>query len=418
VNRGPAILICAGLVLATIVAYEPVRYNGFINFDDDVYVTENANIKNGFTKQSTAWAFTTQRASNWHPLTWLSHILDYQFFGLNPLGHHFTSVAIHIINSLLLFYVLKKMTQHYFEKTNGEQNADSYITQKPSEKMLLLPQNSAGLWPSAFVAFLFALHPLHVESVAWVSERKDVLSTFFGFLTILAYVQYTRRPSVLRYTPVVILMTLGLMAKPMLVTLPFVLLLLDYWPLKRPVKLRLLLEKVPLFVLSVVSSVIKYTVQKAGGAVTQAEILPLGERVSNALVSYISYIGKMIYPAGLAVLYPHPQAGLAFWKVVSAAVLLVVITLWTIYDARRRMYLLIGWLWYLGTLVPVIGIVQVGHQAMADRYTYLPAVGIFIMVAWFTAELLGKTRASRIVLTAFSVLILAALLICTRIQIR
>jgi Tfp pilus assembly protein PilF len=389
-NRGLVILVYAGLVLATAAAYQPVCNNGFVNYDDDKYVIHNANIKNGLTLQSLYWAFTNQEASNWHPLTWISHILDYQFFQMNPLGHHLTNVLLHIINTLLLFYILQKTT--------------------------------GALWPSAFTACLFAVHPLHVESVAWIAERKDVLSTLFGLLTIVAYIGYVKRPSITRYVLTTVLFASGLMAKPMLVTLPFVLLLLDYWPLKRPINsklstLNMFLEKVPLFILAAISSVITYTVQKSSGAVTGTNILPLSARISNAMVSYISYIGKMIYPSGLAVLYPYPQESLPIWKVIAAAVLLVTITSGITLGAHRQRYLLTGWLWYLGTLVPVIGIVQVGYQTMADRYTYLPSVGIFIIVAWSAAELLGKKRTGRIVLAISSALILAALVICTRMQI-
>jgi tetratricopeptide (TPR) repeat protein len=385
-NRRKLILVYAGLVLVTVVAYLPVCTNGFANYDDNVYVTNNENVKNGFTGQSLFWAFTSNHAENWHPLAWLSHILDYQLFGLNPLGHHLTSVLLHIINTLLLFYILHKMT--------------------------------GAVWPGAFVACLFAIHPLHVESVAWVSERKDVLSALFWFLTILAYARYTQRPSIPRYAGALILFSLGLMAKPMLVTLPFALLLLDYWPLNRPVNskhsiLNLLFEKIPFFTLSAISSVITYNLQTK----TDLDILSLGARISNALVSYISYIGKMIYPAGLAVFYPHPVGVMPAWKVILAAVLFAVVTTAAIFAARRRRYLLVGWLWYLGTLVPVIGIVQVGDQAMADRYTYLPSVGIFIIIAWSAAEVLGKIRTGKIVLTASSALILTVLLMCTRIQI-
>ena len=383
-NRGRIILICAGLVVATAAAYQPVFKNGFVNFDDDVYVTENANIKNGFTGQSVLWALTNSHAENWHPLTWLSHILDYKLFGLYPAGHHLTNLMLHIINTLLLFFILQKMT--------------------------------GSLWPSAFVAALFAIHPLHVESVAWVAERKDVLSALFWLLTMLAYWHYTKRPTLLRYSGTLILFSLGLMAKPMLVTLPFVLLLLDYWPLKRTVNskrsiLKLVLEKLPFMILAAISSVITYNLQTKTGI----DILPLGARISNADVSYISYIIKMIYPAGLSVFYPHPLGGITAWKITLAAVLLVFITITAILTRRR--YLIVGWLWYLGTLVPVIGFVQVGDQAMADRYTYLPLTGIFIMLAWSAVEIINRIHAKTFVPATISALIIIALLICTRIQI-
>jgi tetratricopeptide (TPR) repeat protein len=383
VNRGWIILVCAGLVLATAAAYQPVFKNGFVNFDDDVYVTENSNIKNGFTWPSILWALTSPYAENWHPLTWFSHILDYKLFGLNPAGHHLTNLMLHIINTLLLFLILQKMT--------------------------------GSTWPSAFVAALFAIHPLHVESVAWIAERKDVLSALFWLLTILAYWHYTQGPTLLRYSGTLILFSLGLMAKPMLVTLPFVLLLLDYWPLKRTVNskgsiLKLVLEKLPFIVIAAISSVITYSLQTK----TSIDILPLSTRISNAAVSYFSYIGKMIYPAGLSVFYPYPLGGITAWKITLAAVLLVVITI-TVILARRR-YMLVGWLWYLGTLVPVIGFVQVGDQAMADRYTYLPLTGIFIMLAWSAKEIINRIHARRFVPAIISALIIIALLICTRIQ--
>jgi len=386
VNRKAVFFVYAGLVIATIIAYQPVCKNDFVYFDDDVYVTDNANIKNGFTRQAIAWAFSSGYAENWHPLTWISHILDYRIFGPNPVGHHLTNVLLHIINTLLLFYVLQKMTRAF--------------------------------WPSAFVAYVFALHPLHVESVAWISERKDVLSTLFWLLTMLAYARYVKRPSIARYAGVLLLFSLGLMAKPMIVTLPFVLLLLDYWPLNRPVNslrsiLNLLVEKVPFLVLAGICSMITYNLQTK----IETEILPIGLRVSNAVVSYINYIGKIIYPVNLAVFYPYSLGNLPVWKIITSAVLLAAITIVTLLAARRRRYLPVGWLWYLGTLVPVIGIVQVGDQAMADRYTYLPSVGISVMLAWSVAEHVGKTQARRIISVISSVFILAAFLICTRIQI-
>jgi len=382
-NRGRIILVCAGLVLATAAAYQPVLKNGFVNFDDDVYVTENSNIKNGFTPQSILWALTSTHAENWHPLTWLSHILDYKLFGLNPAGHHFTNLMLHIINTLLLFFILQKMT--------------------------------GSTWPSAFVAALFAIHPLHVESAAWIAERKDVLSAFFWLLTMLVYWHYTQRPTLLRYLGTLILFSLGLMAKPMLVTLPFVLLLLDYWPLKRAIDskrsiFKLVLEKLPFIVLAAISSVITYSLQTKTGI----DILPLSARISNAAVSYISYIGKMIYPAGLSVFYPYPPGGTTAWKITLAVIFLVVITITAILSKRR--YMLVGWLWYLGTLVPVIGFVQVGGQALADRYTYLPLTGIFIMLAWSAEEIIKRIHARIFIPAIISALIIIVLFICTRIQ--
>ena len=402
-------LTCMGLTLATIVAFEQVPCNKFINFDDDDYVTENPYVKAGLTSQSIVWAFTSSHSFNWHPLTWLSHMLDCELFDLNPFWHHFTSLLFHIANTLLLFWVLKRMT--------------------------------GAIWPSGFVAAAFALHPLHVESVAWVAERKDVLSGFFWMLTIGAYVFYAERPGIKRYLLVVLAFSLGLMAKPMVVTLPFVLLLLDYWPLgrfrwriqSRDDALRecesvesnyqsstvygLVGEKVPLFILVIVSSVVTFIVQQSEGAMATIENMPLSFRLVNALVSYTEYIGKMIYPGRLAVFYPLPSNGFPIWRLVVSFIILVGISAGVVYTVRRYRYLAVGWLWYLGTLVPVIGLVQVGGQAMADRYTYLPSIGIFIMAAWGGAELLGKRRYRRIVLGTMSGIVLASLLACTWIQV-
>ncbi len=393
-ENGRTLLVCVVLAMAVLTAYEPIRHNGFVNLDDNVYVAENANIKNGLSSQSLAWSFTSREAANWHPLTWISHILDCQLFGLNPVGHHFTSLLLHIINTVLLFFVLWKMTGS-LRHTNGGQ-----------------------VWPSAFVAALFALHPLHVESVAWVSERKDVLSTLFWLLTMLAYIHYTRRPSVSRYASVFIFLALGLMAKPMLVTLPFVLLLLDYWPLKRPVKLNLLFEKVPLFILSAIFSVITFAVQKASGAVLEGGILPVVARISNALVSYISYIGKIFYPVNLAVLYPLNLDGPPRWMAITCFLLLAIVSTAALLLRRRFGYLFTGWFWFLGTLVPVIGLVQVGSQSMTDRYIYIPGIGIYIIVAWLAGDLASRLKLPKGVLWAGSAVVLGVLLMMTRAQVR
>ena len=399
-------MICVVLVLATFIAYEPVRQNEFTSSDDRGYITKNPDVKAGLTYESIVWAFTSGHAANWHPLTWLSHMLDCELFGLEAFWHHLTNLWFHVANTLLLFWVLKRMT--------------------------------GAIWPSAFVAAAFALHPLHVESVAWAAERKDVLSGFFWMLTIAAYIRYAGRRG--RYLLVVLVFGLGLMAKPMLVTLPFVLLLLDYWPLGRLQLGRqsgartfpqsesaggqrlsvghLVAEKIPLFVLAVVSSVITYIVQKHAGTVRTIESLPLNVRVANALVSYISYIGKMIYPRRLAVFYPHPGHSLPMWQVIVCFTVFAVVSLGIIYAAKRWRYLVVGWLWYLGTLVPVIGLVQVGAQAMADRYTYLPSIGIFIMVAWGGAELFAKWHYRRIAPGISAGVVLVIMLICTRMQVR
>lgn len=360
------------LAALTFVAFEPVRRNAFVKYDDDVYVTANFNVQQGFTCQSIRWAFATNHASNWHPLTWLSHMLDCRLFGLKPLGHHLSSLAIHIANTLLLFWLLREMT--------------------------------GALWRSAFVAAAFAVHPLHVESVAWVAEHKDVLSGLFWMLTIAAYIRYVKRPGAARYIAAVVIFALGLMAKPMLVTLPFVLLLLDYWPLERiglsvqkgharrlVVELsRLAVEKVPFFVLAAVSSVITYVVQQGGGAMEFGRNIPAGWRFANAFSAYVGYIGKMIWPAGLAVLYLYP--GQPSWSKPLLSFFLLAAISAAVYAARRHRYLVTGWLLFLGTLVPVIGLVQVGVQTVADRYTYLPSIGIFIIAAWGTAELLGRLK--------------------------
>jgi len=384
------LLIYLLLAIITFIAFEQVRHNDFIEYDDTLYVTQNQHTKAGLTLDNVRWAFTAKDAANWHPLTWLSHMLDCRLFGLDPKWHHLVNLLFHTANTLLLFWVLKDMT--------------------------------GALWQSAFVAALFALHPLHVESVAWVAERKDVLSTLFWLLTIIAYVRYARQRSIIWYIGTLFLFALGLMAKPMLVTLPFVLLLLDYWPLKRLTYYPLsairypLLEKLPLFALSAISSIITFFVQRAFGAVSSLEKLRFVHRVDNTLVSYLRYIGKMLCPTNLGVLYPlHP---LPDWKPIIAFVILIIITVDVIYFARQHRYLAFGWFWYIGTLVPVIGLVQVGTQSMADRYTYVPLIGIFIMLAWGAAELLQNWKYRKPALVIAASAILLVLLICTRIQIR
>jgi tetratricopeptide (TPR) repeat protein len=401
-------LICLFLAAVTFAAFHHVTRCDFILFDDNYYVTENLNIQNGISLEAVRWAFTTGHAANWHPVTWISHMLDVQWFGLAAGWHHLTNLLFHIANTLLLFLVLCRMT--------------------------------GKMWRSASVAMLFAVHPLHVESVAWVAERKDVLSTFFWMLTLGAYSCYVQRPGLKRYLPVAVFLALGLMSKPMLVTLPFVLLLMDYWPLRRleveippppetravptgpaPAKKKkrkaakerqraekaavvedkpserrldwalahpLVLEKIPLFVLVALSCAATYIAQQKSGAIAT---IPLWERVGNAFVSYIAYILQMVWPSGLAVFYPHPGAW-PLWQVLGAALALVGITAAVIRQWKKFPYLASGWLWYLGTLVPVIGIVQVGSQARADRYTYIPLIGLFIVVAWGLPELLKKWR--------------------------
>mgnify|MGYP002634074871 CR=1 FL=1 len=358
------------LVVTTFLAYWQVLDHAFLNFDDNRYVTENTHITKGLTREGVIWAFTQSYASNWHPVSWLSHMLDFEFYGQDPSGHHLTNLLLHIANTLLLFWVLVRMTGAH--------------------------------WRSGIVAFLFALHPLNVESVAWIAERKNVLSTFFWFLTMWAYVHYVEKKWIGNYLLVVLLLALGLMAKPMLVTLPFVLILLDYWPLRRwgwdkshsEGGTRLILEKVPLFVLVTATSVVTVMAQKGGGALRSADFISNYSGIANALVSYLEYLEKMIWPRELAVFYPHPGNTLPLWKVLLCALVLVAITTQVVRGIRRVPYLAVGWFWYLGTLVPVIGIVQVGEQAMADRYMYVPLIGIFIVIAWGLPELMknGKHR--------------------------
>ncbi len=399
-------LIYAVLALVTIIAFEQIRFHEFVWYDDDTYIIENPHVNGGITFKSFVWAFTTLHDNRgyWHPMTWLSHMLDCELFGLNAPYHHMVSLLFHIANTLLLFGVLKKMT--------------------------------GGIWPSAFVAAAFALHPLHVESVAWAAERKDVLSAFFWLLTMAAYVRYAERPSIGRYLTVFLFFALASMSKPMVVTLPFVLLLLDYWPLGRlqwgnrqqenlprtesnypgchsSSVSRLITEKIPLFILSAVLSIVTFIAQKDIGSIKLSEVLPLNIRIASALVSYRDYIVQMVYPTRMAVLYPY----LRTLDTYRAVLVLTVISILVVVLARRRRWLIVGWLWYLGTLVPVIGFIQTGLQARADRYTYLPLIGLFIMVAWGAAELSAKWRFRKVILSISSVVILTALLICTRIQV-
>ena len=378
--RGIAFL----LVIVPFVLYLQVMGHSFVEYDDNLYVTGNPRVQAGLDSQSLRWAFTATDASNWHPLTWLSHLLDVRLYGLNPAGHHLTNLLFHAANTLLLFLALARMT--------------------------------GTAWQSGFVAALFALHPLHVESVAWVAERKDVLSAFFWMLTMWAYVDYAKRPSAARYIPCLVFFALGLMAKPMLVTLPFVLLLLDHWPLARMKEhriSRLVAEKVPFLFLSAVSSAVTLMVQKAGNAMALHKLVPLNTRAMNAAVSYVTYLGETIWPAGLSVFYPHPLQSLPLWPVLGGGLLLVLITLLVLRNAKRRGYFATGWFWYLGTLVPVIGLVQVGEQAHADRYTYIPLTGLFIMIAWGVPDLLRQWRYRKTALSLSAAIVLCACSILT-----
>lgn len=385
-------LIITALVVITVTTYSAVGTFGFVNFDDPQYVQENAQVIKGLTWSGLQWAFTSGHAANWHPLTWLSHMLDVQLFGMQPGPHHLVNLLLHVINTLLLFGFLHRTT------------------------------GAAGR--SALVAALFAVHPLHVESVAWISERKDVLSTLFFMLTLWAYAAYANKRTVARYLAVFVLLGLGLMAKPMLVTLPFLLLLLDVWPLKRfsladwdgKAALRLAVEKLPLLLLVVASSVITFLVQREGGAVSDLTMTPLGMRLSNATLSYVTYVRNMLWPSGLAVLYPFP-ATIPLWKTTAALTLLSVLTLSALMAVRRFPYVTVGWFWYVGTLVPVIGIVQVGSQALADRYTYIPLIGLFVIIAWGGFELLDRGPRWRVPQLALGLVSVAVLAVLSWVQI-
>ncbi len=389
--------VCLALTLATAAVFWQVCTYDFVNYDDPIYVYENPNIQAGITLKAIKWAFTTSHTGYWHPLTWLSYMLDWQLFGPNAGGYHFTSLVFHIANTLLLFIVLRLMTHRF--------------------------------WPSAFVAALFALHPLHVESVAWVTERKDVLSTFFWLLTMWAYARFASRPKVAGYLLVVALFALGLMAKPMLVTLPFVLLLLDYWPLDRlgPKCKKagtkyslayLLIEKIPLFTIILASCIVTFINAKEIGAIRLTEDYSFPIRLANTSISYMQYIIKMVWPVRLAVFYPHPGPNVSILYAVISAALLLAVTILVLRLAKNRRYLVTGWFWYLGTLVPVIGLVQAGAQALADRYSYITLTGLFIIIAWGLPDLLARWRYKKIALASSALLIISVISICTYFQLR
>ena len=407
-----SVVLCLLLALATLAAYNPIVQNGFTNFDDDIYILNNAHVRAGLTWDTVKWAFTSFDAANWHPLTWLSHALDWQLFGANPVGAHYVNVLLHTGSALLLF--------------------------------LLLEGATGLIWPSFMVAGLFALHPVNVESVAWAAERKNVLSMVFFLLTLHAYGWYVRRGGAGRYIAMAALFALGLMAKSEIITLPFVLLLWDFWPLRRAVLSSgpvpgsrfsvlserrgedpsasgaavprsvsfLLLEKVPLLILSVGCGVVTLLAQRAGQAVRS---LPAGVRWGNAIVAYVRYLGKAFWPVRLAVLYPHPGESLAAWKIIAAAAILISITalvlLW-----RERGYPVVGWFWFLGTLTPVIGILSFGEQAMADRYAYLAYIGIFVGVVWGVADIARARKIPAVWMAVPAVLILATLGVLSRRQ--
>jgi tetratricopeptide (TPR) repeat protein len=376
--------ICLSLAVLTWLVFGQTLWHDFINYDDPRYVYENTKITGGLSISGIAWAFTHIHSLNWHPLTTISHMLDCQLYALRAGWHHFTNVFLHTLAAMLLFLALQQMT--------------------------------GAVWRSAFVTAVFAIHPLRVESVAWIAERKDVLSGVFFMLTLLAYMYYAHVPRVRGYLLVVFLFACGLMCKPMLVTLPFVLLLLDYWPLDR-MKGQLgnrVAEKIPLIALSAVSSVITFLVQK--GAVGRTEELPILERINNAIVSYVLYIWQMLWPVNLAVFYPHPENRLPLWEIIFSLVLLICITAVAIAVRKKRPYLVTGWLWYLGMLVPVIGLVQVGWQGRADRYTYLPQIGLYIAATWAVTDLTALYRHQRAILSTAAIVVIAALSCCAWVQ--
>jgi protein O-mannosyl-transferase len=429
------LLISLFLLILTCGVYLQVKDHQFINYDDTDYVVSNAHIRSGFTQPAIRWAFTTTYFSNWHPLTWLSYMLDYRLFGLKAGGYHLVNLLFHVLNTLLLFYILNRMTH--------------------------------AIWRSAAVAVLFALHPTHVESVAWVSERKDVLSTFFGMAAIGAYIFYAAKPGLKRYWPVVLLFILSLMAKPMMVTLPFALLLFDYWPLKRyqPLKIAaveekgeaetepakkggkkkktekqrhntpvakapkheaihidwstactLLLEKVPLFILSGLSCIVTYIAQAKGGAIAGLQAISFTDRLQNVVLSYARYILNTVYPVKLGYFYPQLTA-FPVWKVAGSLLLIILITAFALRSINRRPYLAVGWLFFLGTLVPVIGLVSFGSQSIADRYLYLPGIGLYIMAVWGICDLSTGWRERRIILGISGGIVIAALAVMTFAQV-
>jgi len=396
-RHSPERLISLFLILGAFSVFWPVLNFEFVNFDDDTYVSENPHIQDGLTWGGVQWAFLidpgsgSQHADFWIPMTFISHMITIELFGLEPWGHHMVNLMIHIMNTLLLFWTLRRMT--------------------------------GSLWKSGFVAALFAIHPLHVESVAWVTERKDVLSTLFWILTIWVYAFYTKRPKFHRYLLVALTFSLGLMSKPIVMTLPFVLLLLDYWPLHRfrwgdhQTALKLVWEKTPLMALTGVCFVLTLLVQQKWETVGSLQTFPLGNRIGNALVSYVDYIGKMFWPMNLAVFYPHP-GNLPLEQIIVSALLLLAITILVIRWSPRAPYLVVGWLLFLGTLVPVIGLVQVGQQAMADRYTYIPLIGLFIIIAWGIPDLIAKWHYQKLFLSLGAGLILSALMVITWLQVQ
>lgn len=399
INNRSIVYVSLILVILTLSAYWSVKSFDFVNYDDDKFVTQNNHVTTGLKLDNIKWAFTSIYASNWMPLTWISFMFDSSISDMNPAYFHLMNLLFHILNTALLFIVFGKMT--------------------------------GSIWKSAAIAVLFAIHPLHVESVAWITERKDVLSTFFMMLTIWAYVHYVEKQNYKRYTLAFVLFACGLMSKPMLVTLPFILLLLDYWPLRRfsilseekrqnwkasvNLFIRLIYEKIPLFLLSTAAVILTIIAQKEEIIIRQ--VIPIYLRIENAFVSYCSYILMMIFPSSLAVLYPHPEF-IPLWQLLGAVVLLTLISVLAIYTAKQFPYFISGWLWYLGTLVPVIGLVQVGVQSMADRYTYIPLIGLFIVIVWGVCDLTERLAYKKYILASISAIVILLLVTCTLSQLK
>jgi len=385
------LLLTLALITVTLAVYAPTRTFEFVSFDDPIYVRDNQDIAGGLTWHGAQWAFTTGVGANWNPVTWFSHMLDVELFGLSSGLHHVTNVVIHTLNTLLLFALLLRMTQAPYK--------------------------------SAFVAALFAVHPLHIESVAWISERKDVLSTFFGLLAINGYVSYVRKPKVTRYLLMASIFALSLMSKPMLVTLPFVLLLLDVWPLGRvrvaagqaALWRRVILEKAPLFVMAIVLSVVTFIVQSREGTVGDTLTFPIGQRLANATVTYVRYLARLVWPSRLAAFYPYEDLSVVW--VAGSAIFLIATSFLVIRFSKRHPYLLVGWLWYLGTLVPVLGLIQAGGQSSADRYTYVPLIGILAMITWGVCEGLARWRYHASILGAAAIVLVATFAIAAMNQV-
>jgi Flp pilus assembly protein TadD len=399
-NKQPTqldLVILLSLALTTLVVYAQVIGHQFITLDDPTYIQQNPMVNRGVTAAGVRWAFTTYHAANWHPLTWISHMVDCQLFGTKPGGHLLVNAVIHAGNTLLVFWFLFRTT--------------------------------GARWSSALVAALFALHPVHVESVAWASERKDTLSTFFGLLSLIAYIRYTELPSSSRYIWIGITLALGLLAKPMLVTWPFLMLLLDYWPLGRLSQstdwknfvrsiVPLIREKLPLFVLAALSAILTIVAQSHAQAVRSFVDVPVALRICNALVSYAKYLLLTFWPNNLAVYYPFPRTGIPSWQVIGAILLLIAISIFCFFQRKSRPYLVLGWLWFIGTLVPVIGLIQVGGQSMADRYFYVPSVGLFIALVFGLTDLANTWHVAPSLTTAISTAVLLILATLTNAQIQ